>query len=1133
MQTPNVLLGATPFHAPAPEIGWDLVDLGGQPFLRVTNVDAMPPFFMSVVSDSDPWLFAGSNGAFVAGRVQPDSALFPYVTVDRIIERPDTMGARTTLLVRQGDGWALWEPWQDSGRAYAVQRTLYKHVHGTSLVFEETNLDLRLRLRWELTTCDAYGIVRLCSLENLGDAPAEVRYLDGWHQLYPPGLSVHMMAQLSYLAAAYMRHERVPGLPLGLYTLNARLTDLAEPAESLRAAVGWSLGHDSPTLLLSDRQLTAFRRGQPVHAEPECRGAPGACLIADQVILAPGQAKDWIHGADTELDHAALVALKAELAQPERMAARVRAAVQANHRQLRDRIASADGLQHTADRYASVHHFANVLFNCMRGGTFSAGYAFPRADFPTFLKSRNRAVADRHAEALAALPDPLTLPALHAFAAGIDDPQLARLASEYLPLTFSRRHGDPSRPWNRFAIRLKDAQGEARYTYEGNWRDIFQNWEALSLSYPGWLPHMISVFLNASTADGYNPYRVTREGIDWEVHEPDDEWGGIGYWGDHQIIYLLRLLEADARYHPGRLAADLDRRAYAYAEVPYEIGGFDALVADPRQSIHFNQARHDELMARAAAQGGDGKLLHGPDGEVCLATLAEKLLVPLLAKLTNFVPDGGIWLNTQRPEWNDANNALAGWGLSMVTVCYIRRYLGFCRALFTEGGQAAFAMAGPIADLMEAVTQALAAGGEPAATVEALGRAGEAYRAQVYARALGAPVSVPRARVLDLLDTAQAAVDQCIRANRRADGLYHAYNTLALAPGQVKIEHLDLMLEGQVAILSAGLLADTEVLSLLTAMRASGLYRADQHSYMLYPDQTIPPFLTRNTLPADAAAQVPLLRRLLDTGDRSLVVRDATGAVHFQGDLTNARDVEARLSALGASPADRKGVLALWEAVFNHRAFTGRSSTFFAFEGLGSIYWHMVAKLLLAVQECHAGADPAHADALAAAYDDIRLGLGFTKSPEVFGAIPTDPYSHSPRHMGAQQPGMTGQVKEEVLTRWGELGVEARDARLHFQPRLLHRAEFASAPPPFDYVDVHGAAHHWPLPEGSLAFTICQVPVCYQLSDAAGITLTRASGATQAIEGTALSAADSAHIFNRDGAIRSIVVQVPRASLRA
>ena len=40
--------------------------------------------------------------------------------------------------------------------------------------------------------------------------------------------------------------------------------------------------------------------------------------------------------------------------------------------------------------------------------------------------------------------------------------------------------------------------------------------------------------------------------------------------------------------------------------------------------------------------------------------MVEKLLVLLMAKLSNFIPSGGIWMNTQRPEWNDANNALVG-----------------------------------------------------------------------------------------------------------------------------------------------------------------------------------------------------------------------------------------------------------------------------------------------------------------------------------------------------------------------------------------------------------------------------------------------------------------------------------------
>jgi hypothetical protein len=65
---------------------------------------------------------------------------------------------------------------------------------------------------------------------------------------------------------------------------------------------------------------------------------------------------------------------------------------------------------------------------------------------------------------------------------------------------------------------------------------------------------MIAKFLNATTADGYNPYRVTRAGIEWEVPEPHNPWANIGYWNDHQIIYLQKLLEVAEQVQPGRLA---------------------------------------------------------------------------------------------------------------------------------------------------------------------------------------------------------------------------------------------------------------------------------------------------------------------------------------------------------------------------------------------------------------------------------------------------------------------------------------------------------------------------------------------------------------------------------------------------
>lgn len=1151
----RVRLGTTTCPHISEPVEHDHVTIDGEPYLCIRNVNELPPFFMSLVSDSDYWLFAGSNSAFTAGRVEPDGALFPYECADRILSSPDQSGVLTIMLVKWHGGWSLWEPWRASGRVYALTRNLYKHACGSSLIFEEINHDLGLRFRWSLTTCERYGLVRHAHLENLRGESMRVRCLDGWNRLLPAGVAADIWARFSYLVTAYMRHECMANPVLGIYTMNSGITDRAEPHELLRATCAWSLGHANPVVLLSDRQVENFRRGAEVEKESEVRGNFGAYLVSDTVILPPQGRHDWWLVADTRLDHSALLGLADELQAPDELETALAQAVAANQEGLRLRIAAADGLQQTADQAASVHHFANVLYNCMRGGTFSNAYRFPARDFASFLLRRNRQVHERHRPWLDRLPETIDREDPLLQAACREDAQFERLLREYLPLTFSRRHGDPSRPWNHFSIKIKDGAGNPVYGYQGNWRDIFQNWESLGQSYPGWLGSMISVFLNASTADGYNPYRLTRDGIDWETPEPKDPWSHIGYWGDHQIVYLLRLLESYERFEPGRLAAGLRREIHSSAHVPYEILGFDALAADPRTSIIFNQKLHEELMARAQKIGGDGKLLTDPNGDVLLVSLAEKLLVPLLAKLSNFVPDGGIWLNTQRPEWNDANNALAGWGLSMVTVCYIRRYLLFLAKLFAATDEQPLVLTAPVAAFLEDLAGIFQRAGEPARTdnaarrkiLEALGRAGETHRRRVYAREFGPRAEVPVQAARDFIATVLPWIDQAIRHNRREDGMYHSYNLLRLEnPDAAVITHLYPMLEGQVAVLSSMRLDAGEAVSVMTGLRNSALYREDQNSYMLYPDRMVPPFLSRNTLPSDATTRAPLLEELLAANDRSIVVADLHGKLHFSNNLTNARDLQIALDRLAADPRWNQqatrcaaAVKNLWEEVFHHSAFTGRSGAMFAFEGLGSIYWHMVAKLLLAVQECHQRAaheatDHASTTALADIYEDIRSGLGFTKGPEIYGAFPSDPYSHSPRHQGAQQPGMTGQVKEEILTRWGELGVAIEEGCLRFRPQLLRRAEFRTEPHVFKYVDVSGRRRSLSLPARSLGFSYCQIPVCYRLGESTPLLIVEhASGTSTAIPACGLDATHSQAIFGRTGEIASLTVLVPPAALRA
>ena len=37
--------------------------------------------------------------------------------------------------------------------------------------------------------------------------------------------------------------------------------------------------------------------------------------------------------------------------------------------------------------------------------------------------------------------------------------------------------------------------------------------------------------------------RVNQDGYDWERPAPDEPWANLGYWGDHQLIYLLQFLD--------------------------------------------------------------------------------------------------------------------------------------------------------------------------------------------------------------------------------------------------------------------------------------------------------------------------------------------------------------------------------------------------------------------------------------------------------------------------------------------------------------------------------------------------------------------------------------------------------------
>ena len=73
----------------AGEVRGDFVLIGSKRFYRIENYDRMSPFFMSIVSASDHWLFLSSTGGLTAGRQNSNNALFPYTTEDKIHDSAD------------------------------------------------------------------------------------------------------------------------------------------------------------------------------------------------------------------------------------------------------------------------------------------------------------------------------------------------------------------------------------------------------------------------------------------------------------------------------------------------------------------------------------------------------------------------------------------------------------------------------------------------------------------------------------------------------------------------------------------------------------------------------------------------------------------------------------------------------------------------------------------------------------------------------------------------------------------------------------------------------------------------------------------------------------------------------------
>ena len=243
MRKNEIFVGDNKTFFETKEVEGKLISFDNENYYKISNNDAMRPFFMSIVSDSNHWMFISSNGGLSAGRKNSESSLFPYYTDDKITESAEITGSKTILQIHKEDKTYLWEPFSNrfSG-VYKIERNLYKNSLGNKVLFEEKNEDLGLTFRYQWNSSNKFGFVKKSTLINNSGSAMEVAVLDGIQNILPYGVNTDLQNSRSNLVDAYKKNELEQEVGIGIYALSAIIVDKAEPSEALKPPMVWSAG---------------------------------------------------------------------------------------------------------------------------------------------------------------------------------------------------------------------------------------------------------------------------------------------------------------------------------------------------------------------------------------------------------------------------------------------------------------------------------------------------------------------------------------------------------------------------------------------------------------------------------------------------------------------------------------------------------------------------------------------------------------------------------------------------------------------------------------------------------------------------------------------------------------------------
>jgi hypothetical protein len=406
MSKSPIYIGNRPASFHEMEVKGELLTFDNELYYKISNSNKMRPFFMSLVSNSNHWMFISSNGALTAGRKDANNALFPYYTDDKITESAEITGSKTIIQVHLEGKTFLWETFSYRYQGvYAIKRNLYKNNYGNKVVFEEINEDLGSSFRYQWNTSNQFGFVKKSKIFNNSDTKVDVTILDGIQNILPYGLASDFQNSASNLVDAYKKCELESDTGIGVFALSAIIVDKAEPSEALKSNIVWSSGLDNPTHLISSLQLDDFRKGKSICQEKNIKAEKGAYFISKDLSLEPNGSKSWMFVANVNQTISSINDISEIIKSEVNLEDLIQNDIKAGTKHLLELVGASDGIQLGDNKLRNTRHFANTLFNIMRGGIFDDNYNIEKTDFIKYIANANKKVAKKKEQILKQLPE--------------------------------------------------------------------------------------------------------------------------------------------------------------------------------------------------------------------------------------------------------------------------------------------------------------------------------------------------------------------------------------------------------------------------------------------------------------------------------------------------------------------------------------------------------------------------------------------------------------------------------------------------------------------------------------------------------------------------------------------------------